>query len=438
VVIAVDVNPRALGIARKMGADHRIDAGRQGVVAAVKAVAPEGADTVFECMGIPACIVAAIPLCRTHGSFVWQGNYGAAPVSMHFLLAHGRRLQMSFPCDDGLAPCRRAVVKNIAWVPCGGNAASRTASRPTRRQRCTSGSTRATGRKSSASSFTGQADRRRSEMSTILVTGASGFIGQALAPSLAERHEVICMSRSNPRLGLPWVRAYFGAFEDLRALDSDPIDAVVHLAAVTGGCLERDGILVNVEGTRCMMRYLIDRGCEKFVFASSIAAVGFQNVRFRPLELPISDEHPCLDRDGYGFSKYMMEQIIRYYWRQNEQIDAIVLRLATVTADENMPAPLRISPLRPWALGGLTKLARSDAVRAFTMAIEAPQAPGVRIMNTAGPRAWAADPVADILANWWGDEVDLSYYRQPGHEYDAVYDVRRIERELGFVAERLP
>ncbi|MFL7807870.1 MAG: NAD-dependent epimerase/dehydratase family protein [Anaerolineae bacterium] len=275
-------------------------------------------------------------------------------------------------------------------------------------------------------------------MSTILVTGASGFIGQALAPSLAQRHDVICMSRRNPRLELPWVRGYFGAFEDLRALDSYSIDAVVHLAAVTGGCLERDGILVNVEGTRCLMRYLIDRGCVKFVFASSIAAVGFQSVRFRPLQLPIPDEHPCLDRDGYGFSKYMMEQVIQYYWRQNEQIDAIPLRLATIYDDQRVPAPRRVSPLGQWALGAITQMARSDAVRAFTLAVEAPYAPGVRIMNAAPPVAWVADPVADILANWWGDDVDLSHFQQPGHEYDAIYDVSRIERELGFVAERLP
>jgi nucleoside-diphosphate-sugar epimerase len=240
------------------------------------------------------------------------------------------------------------------------------------------------------------------------------------------------------RLGLPWVRAYFGAFEDLRALDAHEIDAVVHLAAVTGGSFERDGILVNVEGTRCLMRYLIDRGCEKFVFASSIAAVGFQNVRFRPLELPIPDEHPCLDRDGYGFSKYMMEQVIQYYWRQNEQIDAIALRLSTVSADERMPAPVRVSPLRQWALGSITQMARSDAVRAFTLAVESPYVQGVRIMNAAPPVAWVADPVADILENWWGDEIDLSYFRQEGHEYEAVYDVSRIERVLGFVAERLP
>ena len=105
-------------------------------------------------------------------------------------------------------------------------------------------------------------------MSAILITGASGFIAQGLAPHLAGGHEVVCMSRRNPGLELPWVRGDFGSPEDLRQLDGHSIDVVVHLAAVTGGCLERDGMLVNVEGTRRLMRYLIDRGCRKFVMAS--------------------------------------------------------------------------------------------------------------------------------------------------------------------------
>jgi nucleoside-diphosphate-sugar epimerase len=275
-------------------------------------------------------------------------------------------------------------------------------------------------------------------MSKILVTGASGFIGQALAASLAERHEVICMGRRDPRLGLPWVRGFFGAFEDLRQLDATPLDGVVHLAAVTGGCLERDGIGVNVEGTRCLMRYLMDRGVHKFVLASSIAAVGFQSVKFRPQELPIPDEHPCLDRDGYGVSKFLMEEIAKYYQRQNDALDVIALRLATIVDDDPMPPLRTVGPLRQWALGSITLMPRSDAVRAFSLAIEAPYKPGVRIMNATGPKAWVADPVADVLRNWWGDDVDLGYFEQPGHEYDTIYRVDRIREELGFVAERVP
>jgi len=275
-------------------------------------------------------------------------------------------------------------------------------------------------------------------MSTVLVTGASGFIGQALSLSLSREHSVVCMSRQDPDLGIPYVRGEFHAFEDLRRLDKYAIDVVIHLGAVTGGCLERDGILVNVEGTRCLMRYLIDRGCSKFVMASSIAAVGFQNVKFRPLELPISEEHPCLDRDGYGLSKYLMEEVTRYYQRQNEDLDVINLRLASICPDER-PLPLvKAGPIVEWSIGAATVMCRSDAVRAFSLAAAASHKPGVRIMNATGPKAWVKDPVAKVVRAWYGGKIDASYYEQPGHEWDSLFHVRRIEEKLGFVAQRLP
>ena len=83
-------------------------------------------------------------------------------------------------------------------------------------------------------------------------------------------------------------------------------------------------------------------------------------------------------------------------------------------------------------------MALSDAVRAFRLAAESDIVPGVRVMNAAGPRAWVADPVADILENWWGDSVDVSHFRQAGQTFDSVYTVDRIRDELGFVAEILP
>ena len=36
---------------------------------------------------------------------------------------------------------------------------------------------------------------------------------------------------------------------------------------------------------------------------------------------------------------------------------------------------------------------------------------------------WATAPTADLLENWWGDQVDLSYFREPGNEYHGAYDV---------------
>ena len=174
-------------------------------------------------------------------------------------------------------------------------------------------------------------------MAKILVTGASGLIGRAMVADVSNTHDVVALSRASPGQGDTWIKGSFAHFEDLRQLDDHAIEAVIHLGAVTGGGPERDGILVNVEGTRCLMRYLADRGCRKFVMASSIAAVGFQSTMFRPCQVPIPDEHPCLDRDGYGFSKYLMEEVSKYHHRQNPEIDVINLRLSSVCPDENMP-----------------------------------------------------------------------------------------------------
>jgi len=277
-------------------------------------------------------------------------------------------------------------------------------------------------------------------MKTILITGVSGFIGQAVAQALAATHQVIGLSRKT--VDIPGVTTIAGDFAEpteLSKLDKYPIDVLIHLGAVTGGCSEEDGLRVNVAGTHHLLRYLIGRGGRKFVLASSIAVVGLQSIHFRPLQLPMPDEHPCLDRDGYGFSKYMMEEVTRYLARQNETLDFINLRLASIVPDDQ-PANLRSAgPLGSWAIASITKLYLSDTVRCLTLAAEAPHKPGVRILNAVGAQAAVAEPVPVILRSWYGAEVeqwDLSHYEQPGHERDALYDPSRIAAELGFVPER--
>ena len=272
-------------------------------------------------------------------------------------------------------------------------------------------------------------------MSTILVTGASGFIGSALSAALGPDHEVIAMSRSTVDIpGVTYVKGEFWSFEALRQLDKWNFDAVVHLGAELRGP-DRDFVMVNGEGSRCLMRYLIDRGCRKFVMASSIAAIGCQSVLFRPEVLPIPDEHPCYDLYGYGFSKFIMEEITKYHWRQNPGIDVVNIRLCSVIRDEvRSRKPEGIRPLPEWTVGTVTCMFLSDAIRAFSLAALGPVKPGVRILNTAAERIWATVPTAEFLENWWGDDVDLSYFRKPGNEFRSVYSVDRLREELDFTA----
>ena len=141
----------------------------------------------------------------------------------------------------------------------------------------------------------------------VLITGTSGFIGQALAENMAAEHEVVCLSRQPTAVdGVEKIAGSFTDTDVLTRLNEWDFDALVHLAAVTGSGTEADLMVVNMLGSYTLSRYMVDRGCDKLVLASSIAAVCTQSSLFRPLELPMSDQHPCLDRDGYGFSKYMM------------------------------------------------------------------------------------------------------------------------------------
>ena len=280
-----------------------------------------------------------------------------------------------------------------------------------------------------------------SRMATVLITGTSGFIGRALAARLQPGHNVLCLSRkATPVEG---VASFTGDFTnpcDLAQLDGHDVDVLVHLAAVTGGCSEEDGIRVNVQGTHGLLRHLVDRGCRKLVLASSIALVGMQSIHFRPLQLPVPDEHPCLDRDGYGLSKYLMEEVTRYFGRQNPELDIVNIRLASIMPDDAQPELFTVSdPLREWAFGALSRMYLSDAVECFSLAVERPHRPGVQVMNAVAATACTADPVPDLLKAWYGpdaDLIDMSHYRRPGHERDAVYSIQRVADELGFVPRR--
>ena len=111
VVAAMDLDPARLDLARQMGAVHTIDSSLQDPAAAIGEIAGDGADVVSECTGIPACIDSAIALCRPGGKFVFQGNYGKAPVQFDFLQAHGKQIKTYFPCDDGYQTSRQAVMR---------------------------------------------------------------------------------------------------------------------------------------------------------------------------------------------------------------------------------------------------------------------------------------------------------------------------------------
>jgi len=119
-------------------------------------------------------------------------------------------------------------------------------------------------------------------MTKVLITGATGFIGRAVADAAVKRGiELRLMLRSDKYIDQVKHLDYERVTGDLTDPDSlrkacDGVDAVFHLAAMYSMWVRDTDLLMktNVEGTRAMIRAAMDAGVEKFVYTSSVAAIG--------------------------------------------------------------------------------------------------------------------------------------------------------------------
>jgi thioester reductase-like protein len=104
---------------------------------------------------------------------------------------------------------------------------------------------------------------------TILLTGASGVVGQALAEKLATRHELVCLTHRTPvQEGVAQVSAdltqpYLG-LDTRRYTDlARRVDAVVHSAAITHfGASAQATRDLNVHGTRRILEDPVGLSCD--------------------------------------------------------------------------------------------------------------------------------------------------------------------------------
>jgi nucleoside-diphosphate-sugar epimerase len=141
---------------------------------------------------------------------------------------------------------------------------------------------------------------------TILVTGASGFLGRHLVDSLLLReYAVRTLSRSHAGLPLH-VQHIQGDIKDLTLLEAamSGVDTVYHAAAMVAGSGSDTQMWdTNVNGTRSVAQACIRAGVRRLVLVSSIT------VYKAPLPDLVSESAPLGGGTTYGRSKAVAETV---------------------------------------------------------------------------------------------------------------------------------
>ncbi|MER9251981.1 NAD-dependent epimerase/dehydratase family protein [Mesorhizobium sp. M0598] len=168
---------------------------------------------------------------------------------------------------------------------------------------------------------------------TVLITGSSGFLGQAIARGLMERYDIIGLDVA--RRSLPGVEtieidltsdaSVAKALAEVRERSGGRIASVIHLAAyydTTGEDNPKYGA-VTVEGTRRLLNALRGLETEQFVFSSTLLVHAPSPAK----GTKIDEESPIDPAWAYPRSKAETETLIL---KEHGDVKVAILRLAGV------------------------------------------------------------------------------------------------------------
>ncbi len=279
---------------------------------------------------------------------------------------------------------------------------------------------------------------------TILVTGASGYIGSHTAVALLQYgHEVIALDNlcnssiraieSVKRISNRDITFHEGDIRDRDVLDSlfrsHHIDAVIHFAGLKAvGESVAEPLKYfdnNVHGTLNLIDAMQAHGCSKIVFSSSATVYGDAD------EVPIRESAPTAPTNPYGQTKLVVEDMLRAVCAADSSLRASILRYFNPVGahasgelgEDPCGAPNNLLPyIAQVAVGRLPEL------RVFGDDYDTPDGTGVRDYIHVVDLARGHLAALDFLASHRGAHV---HNLGTGRGYSVLEMVRAFERASG-------
>lgn len=152
---------------------------------------------------------------------------------------------------------------------------------------------------------------------SVLITGASGFIGKHLTRKIS--NYVLPIDKNGKKIDLR-VRE--------KVLELKKVDVVIHLAGKTPSKENFSKNVFfdhNVKGTLNILEYCVKKKIQKLIFVSSY-------VYGKPKYNPIDEKHIVQPHNSYTKSKFLAEELCKSYGKEFG-IDVIILRPFNIFGD---------------------------------------------------------------------------------------------------------
>ncbi len=275
---------------------------------------------------------------------------------------------------------------------------------------------------------------------TVLISGASGFLGSRLVARLAaDGHKIVALTRrpTSESIGekpnVRWISCDI-ARDGLETGDLPDIEVVVHLAGATLGASKDEAVFLhaNEQMTVRLCQAMASR-TDHFVFASSQVVYG------DACHLSVTEDFPVsANGSAYACSKLNSENWLRWFQKRHGG-QYLALRYCGFInggglVDYVVDRAIAGDPIKLYSRGEVRRdyLPSDEGVNALIAAMKFSGESGFLPINIGSGQAVSALDLARLVCGELGSASPIELLTTPSPQGDFVFSGERAKRLLGF------